>query len=110
MKPTNKNEDGLVCLIMKQKEATVRANKKNITDSLHKIFNSDQSLTVNIDSIKAANEDKTEVFRISNLILIKIQITRIKQCFSYLFSVAFFYSQKIFFQRLCFMWVKKQIN
>jgi hypothetical protein len=62
MKPTNKNEDGLVCLIMKQKEATVRANKKNITDSLHKIFNSDQSLTVNIDSIKVADEEKTEVY------------------------------------------------
>jgi hypothetical protein len=61
IKPTNKNEDGLVCLIMKQKEALVRTNKKNITDSLHKIFNSDQSLTVNIESIKAADEEKTEV-------------------------------------------------
>ena len=60
-KPTNKNEDGLMCLIMKQKESIIKTNKKNMIDSLHKIFDSNPSLTVNIDSIKSVDDEKTEV-------------------------------------------------
>ena len=57
----HKNESGLVCLLINQKEATVKANQKNISETLHKIFNSDKSLTIGIDSIKPSSEDKTEV-------------------------------------------------
>lgn len=57
-----KNENGMVNLILNQKEETIRTNQKNITDVLHKIFNNDQSLSVKIDSIKSIEEGtKTEV-------------------------------------------------
>lgn len=61
-KPMYKNENGMVNLILNQKEETVRTNQKNVTDVLHKIFNNDQSLAVKIDSIKAIEEGtKSEV-------------------------------------------------
>jgi hypothetical protein len=61
VKPTTKNEDGLIVLVLKQKETAVRSNQKNITDTLLKIFNSDQSLAINVESIKPIDEEKTEV-------------------------------------------------
>lgn len=61
-KPQYKNEDGLVCLTINQKEEQVRTNEKNITDVLHKTFNSDASLTVKIESIKSSEDgSKTEL-------------------------------------------------
>lgn len=61
-KPQYKNEDGLVCLVINQKEDQVRTNEKNITDVLHKTFNSDASLTVKVESIKASDDGaKTEL-------------------------------------------------
>lgn len=56
-KPLYKNENGLVSLIINQKEEAVIANQKNITDVLHKTFNSDQTLTVKIDNIKSCEDD-----------------------------------------------------
>jgi nuclear pore complex protein Nup54 len=63
-KPLYKNEDGLVSLIINQKDTNVKTNQKNISDALFKIFNSDQSLIIKIDSIKQLSEDKTEVYLI----------------------------------------------
>lgn len=60
-KPLYKNEDGLVCLVLNKKESDVKTNQKQLTDALFKIFNSDQALTIRVDSIKPVNEDKTEV-------------------------------------------------
>lgn len=60
-RPTNKNEDGLVGLIINKKEADVRADQKSITTALHKIFNSDAALSVVIESIKPVEDDKCEV-------------------------------------------------
>ncbi|CAF0960309.1 unnamed protein product [Brachionus calyciflorus] len=65
-KPTNKNEDGLVCLQFNKKESDVKANQKAITDGLHKIFNSDASLTVMVDQIKPMDTDKTELNYLEN--------------------------------------------
>ncbi len=50
-----------MALIINQKEDFVKTNKKNIQDTLHKIFNNDQSLIINIASIKPNDENKTEV-------------------------------------------------
>lgn len=60
-KPSTRNEDGLVCLILNQKEELVKTNQKSISDSLHKIFNSDQTLMVKIETIKPIEESKTEL-------------------------------------------------
>ena len=60
-KPLYKNEDGLVSLLINQKDTQVRSNQKNVTDTLFKIFNSDQSLLVRVDAIKQITEDKTEL-------------------------------------------------
>ena len=60
-KPLYKNEDGLVCLIINQKDTQVRTNQKNITDTLFKVFNSDQSLLIKVEAIKQIAEDKTEL-------------------------------------------------
>lgn len=60
-RPTHKEEDGLVSLIVNQKVDLVKTNQKSITDCLHKIFNNDQSLAIKIDSIKQMGDDKTEV-------------------------------------------------
>lgn len=60
-KPGYRNEDGLVCLILNKKEQDIRSNQKTLTESLFKIFTSDQSYSVKIDSIKQLNDDKTEV-------------------------------------------------
>jgi nuclear pore complex protein Nup54 len=57
----NKDEDGLFCLILNEKESVVRANQSNIITNLHKIFNNDQSLTINLKSIKTKIDDQTEV-------------------------------------------------
>lgn len=59
-KPTSKNEDGLVTLEFNKKESDVKTNQKNITDGLHKIFNSDPSLSVVVESIKSLDTDKCE--------------------------------------------------
>jgi len=49
-------------LVINQKEEFVKTNQKSIIECLHKIFSSDQTLTVVIDSIKPnADENKTEV-------------------------------------------------
>jgi hypothetical protein len=56
-----KNEDGLICLVINQKEELVKTNQKSIVECLHKIFNSDQALSVVIDSIKPSADEKTEV-------------------------------------------------
>jgi nuclear pore complex protein Nup54 len=60
-KPLYKNEDGLVCLIINQKDTQVRTNQKNVTDTLFKIFNSDQSLLIKVEAIKQIADDKTEL-------------------------------------------------
>ena len=61
-KPTYKNENGLVSLLINQKESALATNQKSITDGLHKIFNSEPSLEVKIDSMKACDDDsKTEL-------------------------------------------------
>jgi nuclear pore complex protein Nup54 len=60
-KPSTRNEDGLVCLIINQKEEMVKTNQKSISDSLHKIFNSDQALIIKIETIKPIEESRTEL-------------------------------------------------
>ncbi len=50
-----------MALILNQKEDLVKTNKKNIQDTLHKIFNNDQSLIINLASIKSSDDNKTEV-------------------------------------------------
>ncbi|RNA40897.1 nucleoporin p54 isoform X2 [Brachionus plicatilis] len=60
-KPTSKNEDGLIALQFNKKESDVKNNQKNIVDGLHKIFNSDASLTVQVESVKSLDTDKCEL-------------------------------------------------
>ena len=51
-----------MCLVVNAKEDTVKQNKKTYTDTLHKVFNSDQSLQIGVESIKSSGGgDRTEV-------------------------------------------------
>ncbi|CAJ1070753.1 nucleoporin p54 isoform X7 [Xyrichtys novacula] len=59
--PMSKDEDGLVVLVLNKKEADVRVQQQQLVESLHKILGSNQSLTVNVDGVKALPSDQTEV-------------------------------------------------
>ena len=60
-KPTSKNEDGLVTLQFNKKVTDIKNNEKNVIDGLHRIFNSDPSLNVVVESIKPVDTDKCEL-------------------------------------------------
>ncbi|XP_013764550.1 nucleoporin p54 [Pundamilia nyererei] len=59
--PMSKDEDGLVVLILNKKEADVRAQQQQLVESLHKVLGSNQTLTVNVEGVKALSNDQTEV-------------------------------------------------
>uniref|UniRef100_UPI0037E7E436 nucleoporin p54 isoform X3 n=1 Tax=Semicossyphus pulcher TaxID=241346 RepID=UPI0037E7E436 len=59
--PVSKDEDGLVVLVLNKKEADVRVQQQALVESIHKILGSNQSLTVNVDGVKALSSDQTEV-------------------------------------------------
>ncbi|XP_076614305.1 nucleoporin p54 isoform X1 [Chaetodon auriga] len=59
--PVSKDEDGLVVLILIKKEADVRAQQQQLVESLHKVLGSNQTLTVNVEGVKALPNDQTEV-------------------------------------------------
>ncbi|XP_018517970.1 nucleoporin p54 isoform X2 [Lates calcarifer] len=59
--PVSKDEDGLVVLVLNKKEADVRAQQQQLVESLHKVLGSNQTLTVNVDGVKALPNDQTEV-------------------------------------------------
>ncbi|CAI5667198.1 unnamed protein product [Oreochromis niloticus] len=59
--PMSKDEDGLVVLILNKKEADVRAQQQQLVESLHKILGNNQTLTVNVEGVKALSNDQTEV-------------------------------------------------
>lgn len=56
--PVSKDEDGLVVLVINKKEADVRAQQQQLVESLHKILGSNQTLTVNVDGVKALPNDQ----------------------------------------------------
>ncbi|XP_035463211.1 nucleoporin p54 isoform X2 [Scophthalmus maximus] len=59
--PVSKDEDGLVVLILCKKEADVRAQQQHLVESLHRVLGNNQTLTVNVDGVKALPNDQTEV-------------------------------------------------
>ncbi|XP_068430724.1 nucleoporin p54 isoform X1 [Clinocottus analis] len=59
--PVSKDEDGFVVLLFSRKEADVRALQQQLVESLHKVLGSNQTLTVNVDGVKALPNDQTEV-------------------------------------------------
>uniref|UniRef100_A0A8C3B1E3 Nucleoporin 54 n=1 Tax=Cyclopterus lumpus TaxID=8103 RepID=A0A8C3B1E3_CYCLU len=59
--PVSKDEDGFVVLLFNRKEADVRALQQQLVESLHKVLGSNQTLTVNVDVVKALPNDQTEV-------------------------------------------------
>ncbi|XP_077354272.1 nucleoporin p54 [Festucalex cinctus] len=59
--PINKDEDGLVVLVLNKKEADVRGLQQQLVESLHKVLGSNQTLSVNVDAVKALPNDQTEV-------------------------------------------------
>ncbi|XP_074474213.1 nucleoporin p54 isoform X5 [Sebastes fasciatus] len=59
--PVSKDEDGLVVLILNKREADVRAQQQHLVETLHKVLGSNQTLTVNVDGVKALPNDQTEV-------------------------------------------------
>lgn len=56
--PVSKDEDGLVVLILNKKEADVRTQQQHLVESLHKILGSNQTLTVNVEGVKALPNDQ----------------------------------------------------
>uniref|UniRef100_A0A667WHM7 54 kDa nucleoporin n=1 Tax=Myripristis murdjan TaxID=586833 RepID=A0A667WHM7_9TELE len=59
--PVSKDEDGLVVLVLNKREADVRAQQQHLVESLHKVLGSNQTLTVNVEGVKALPNDQTEV-------------------------------------------------
>ncbi|XP_034048824.1 nucleoporin p54 isoform X2 [Thalassophryne amazonica] len=59
--PVSKDEDGLVVLVLNKKEADVRAQQQQLVESLHKVLGTNQTLSVNVDGVKALPNDQTEV-------------------------------------------------
>ncbi|KAM7392692.1 hypothetical protein PAMA_007692 [Pampus argenteus] len=59
--PVSKDEDGLVVLVLNKKEADVRVQQQQLVESIHKVMGSNQTLTVNVDGVKALPNDQTEV-------------------------------------------------
>lgn len=59
--PVSKDEDGLVALILNKKEADVRTQQQQLVESIHKVLGSNQTLTVNVEGVKALPNDQTEV-------------------------------------------------
>lgn len=51
--PVSKDEDGLVVLVLNKKEADVRVQQQQLVESLHRFLGSNQTLTVNVDGVKA---------------------------------------------------------
>lgn len=56
--PVTKDEDGLVVLVLTKKEADVRAQQQQLVESIHKILGNHQTLTVNVDGVKALPNDQ----------------------------------------------------
>lgn len=56
--PVSKDEDGLVVLVLNKREADVRVQQQQLVESLHKILGSNQTLSVNVDGVKALSNDQ----------------------------------------------------
>ena len=56
--PGNKDEDGLVALCLNKREADVRAQQQHLVESLFKLLGSNQSLSVNVEGVKALPDDQ----------------------------------------------------
>nr|XP_054599464.1 nucleoporin p54 [Nothobranchius furzeri] len=59
--PVSKDEDGLVVLVLNKKEADVRAQQQQLVESLHKVLGSNQTLSVNVDGVKALPNDQAQL-------------------------------------------------
>ncbi|XP_060791361.1 nucleoporin p54 isoform X5 [Neoarius graeffei] len=59
--PSSKDEDGLVALVLNKKEVDVRGQQQQLVESLHKLLGGNQTLTVNVEGVKALPDDQTEV-------------------------------------------------
>ncbi|XP_006626654.1 nucleoporin p54 isoform X3 [Lepisosteus oculatus] len=57
----SKDEDGLVVLAFDKKEVDVRNQQQQLVESLHKLLGGNQTLTVNVEGVKALPDDQTEV-------------------------------------------------
>lgn len=56
--PVSKDEDGLVVLILNKKEPDVRTQQQQLVESLHKVLGSNQTLSVNVEGVKALPNDQ----------------------------------------------------
>lgn len=56
--PVTKDEDGLVVLVLTKKEADVRAQQQHLVESIHKILGNNQTLSVNVEGVKALPNDQ----------------------------------------------------
>uniref|UniRef100_M3XJ92 54 kDa nucleoporin n=2 Tax=Latimeria chalumnae TaxID=7897 RepID=M3XJ92_LATCH len=59
--PNNKDEDGLVALVFSKKETDIRSQQQQLVESLHKVLGANQTLTVNVEGVKALPDSQTEV-------------------------------------------------
>ncbi|XP_043917165.1 nucleoporin p54 isoform X2 [Protopterus annectens] len=59
--PNSKDEDGLVALVFNKKETDIRSHQQQLVESLHKVLGSSQTLTVNVEGVRAMPDDQTEV-------------------------------------------------
>ena len=59
MIPTGKNEDGLVALMLKKKQAEVSGVQQQIVDTIHKILGSKPTLSVCVEGVRPIPEDRS---------------------------------------------------
>ena len=58
VKPTSRDEDGLVILHFKKKEEEIRSLQQQLVDSLFKILGSKPTLSVCVEDVKPLPDDK----------------------------------------------------
>ncbi|MGH0164676.1 UNVERIFIED_CONTAM: hypothetical protein FKN15_047307 [Acipenser sinensis] len=59
--PGSKDEDGLVILAFNRKEDDIRNLQQQLVEALHKVLGGNQTLTVNVEGVKALPDNQTEV-------------------------------------------------
>lgn len=59
--PSSRNEDGFVSLLFNRKEVDIRTQQPQVVEGLHRVFGSRPTLSVCVEGVKPAPDNKSEV-------------------------------------------------
>lgn len=97
--PNNKDEDGLVALVLCKKEAEIRNQQQQLVESLHKILGSNQTLSVNVEGVKTMPDDQY-VMCTENLLFVSLWLLPDALCNSFATCSLSFSSRETY---ICFL-------